>query len=155
MARLTALQADFKKSQGKELYVKGFTTTNIAEIIGIGVKTLGRWKDEGRWEDEKELHSLKPSNIRRLTLKMALAIEKGEELPYKADDVSKIVAAFDRITDSKKIAVYTMESLDGFSNYMLEQAGKSTGKKRELILEYLKNIRPHFDAYITELLQHD
>lgn len=155
MARLKAADADYKKSQGKELFVKGFTITNISEIIGIGVKTLGKWRDEDKWDEEKELASLKPSNIRKLTLKMALAIEKGEPLPYKADDVSKVVAAFDRITDSKKIAVYSMESLDGFSSYMLEKAGKNIGKKRDALLDLIKEIRPHFDEYITELLQND
>lgn len=155
MARLTAVESDYKKSQGKDLFVKGFTISNISEIIGIGTKTLGRWRDEGNWEEEKDLAALKPSNIRRLTLKCAQAIQNGEPLPYKADDISKIVAAFDRITDNKKIAVYTMESLDGFSSYMLEKAGKNTGKKREEVLTKLKEIRPFFDEYITELLQND
>ena len=155
MARLKAADADYKKSQGKELFVKGFTITNISEIIGIGVKTLGKWRDEDKWDEEKELASLKPSNIRKLTLKMALAIDKGQPLPYKADDVSKVVAAFDRITDRKKIAVYTMESIDGFSSFMLEKAGKNTGKKREELLNKLKEMRPFFDEYITELLQND
>lgn len=155
MARLTAAESDAKKSQGKDLFIKGFTITNISDIIGIGVKTLGKWRDDDNWEEEKELASLKPSTIRKLTLKMALAIEQGKRLPYKADDVVKVVAAFDRITDSKKIAVYTMESIDGFSSYMLENAGKNIGKKREVLLELLKEIRPHFDAYVTELLQND
>lgn len=155
MARLTAVESDYKKTQAKELFVKGFTIANISEIIGIGVKTLGKWRDVGKWNEEKDLAALKPSNIRRLTFKCALAIEKGEELPYKADDISKIVAAFDRITDSKKKAVYSMESLDGFSSYMLEKAGKNTGKNREEILKKLQEIRPYFDEWITELLQDD
>lgn len=133
-----------KNHKEKSFFVKGFTITNISEIIGIGVKTLGKWRDEDKWDEEKELASLKPSNIRKLTLKMALAIDKGEPLPYKADDVSKVVAAFDRITDSKKIAVYTMESIDGFSSFMLEKAGKNTGKKREELLNKLKEMRPFF-----------
>jgi len=155
MARLKASDADYKKTQGKELFVKGFNITNISEIIGIGEKTLGKWRKEGNWDEEKELQTLKPSNIRRQTLKCALAIEKGEEPPYKADDISKIVAAFDRITDSRKKAVYSMESIDAFCSYMLEKAAKNQGKKRENILELIKEIRPHFDAYITELLQDD
>lgn len=155
MARLTAAVADYKKSQGRELFVKGFTIANIAGIIGIGEKTLGKWRKDNAWDEEKDLAALKPSNIRRLTLKMALAVERGEELPYKADDVSKIVAAFDRITDNKKIAVYTMESLDGFSSHMLAKAAQNSGKKREDILSIIKAIRPYFDDYITELLQND
>ena len=155
MARLTSAEADYKRSQGKELFVKGFTITNISEIIGIGVKTLGKWREENKWDDEKDIAALKPSNIRRLTLKCALAIERNEPLPYKADDVSKIVAAFDRITDSKKIAVYTMESIDGFTSHMLEKAAKNTASKREQILDLIKEIRPHFDFYVSELLQND
>lgn len=155
MARLTAAESDYKKSQAKDLFVKGFSITNISDIIGIGMKSLGKWRDEGKWDEEKELAALKPSNIRRLTLKAALAIEKGEELPYSPDQISKIVAAFDRITDSKKKAVYTMESIDGFSSYMLEKAGRSEGKKRENLLTKIKEIRPFFDEYINELLQND
>lgn len=155
MARLTAAESDYKKSQAKELFVKGFTVANIAEIIGISAKTLGNWRAAHKWDEEKEISALKPSNIRRLTLKMALAIEKGEPLPYKSDDISKVVAAFDRITDSKKIAVYTMESFDGFSSHILVKAGENTGKKREALLELLKAVRPHFDSYITDLLQND
>jgi uncharacterized protein Yka (UPF0111/DUF47 family) len=155
MGRMTAAEADYKKSQGRELFVKGFTVANIANIIKVSEKTLGNWRKNDLWDDEKEISSLKPSNIRRLTLKMALAVEKGEALPYKADDISKIVAAFDRITDNKKIAVYTMESIDGFTSHMLEKAGKNTGKKREIILDLIKEIRPYFDSYVSDLLQND
>lgn len=136
MARLTAVEADYKRSQGKELFTKGFSIANISEMIGIGIKTLGKWREEGK-----------------LTLKCAQAIERGEPLPYKADDITKIVAAFNRITDHNKIAVYTMESLDGFTNFILEKAGQSTGKKRESYMNTIKEIRPYFDMYITELLQ--
>ncbi|MGM8362126.1 hypothetical protein ACSV4D_09450 [Flavobacterium sp. ARAG 55.4] len=153
--RMTAVESDYKKSLGKDLFIKGFSMTNISEIIGVGIKTLSKWRDEDKWQDEKDLNSLKPSTIRNLTLKMALAMERGEPLPYKADDVSKTVAAFDRISDSKKKVVYTMESIDGFSQFMIVQAGNAIGKKREELLEQLKTIRPFFDKYISELLQND
>ena len=48
-----------------------------------------------------------------------------------------------------------MESIDGFSSFMLEKAAKSTGKKREEILEKIKDVRPYFDEYINQLLQDD
>ncbi len=153
--RMTSVERDYKKSQSKDLFVKGFSMNNISEIIGVGIKTLSKWRDDFNWQDEKDLNSLKPSTIRNLTLKMALAIEKGQKLPYKADDISKVVAAFDRISDSKKKAVYTMESIDGFSQWMIVQAGNNTGKKRDEFLELIKEIRPFFDRYVTELLQND
>ena len=155
MARLTAAQADYKKSQGKDLFIKGFSITNISEIIGIGTKTLAKWRDEDDWEKEKELSNIKPSEIKNLILRYVLDIKEGKKPSHKADDLSKIAAAFDRLNDSRKKAVYTMESIDGFCSFMLEKAGKNTGKKRESLLELTKEIRPYFDAYVNELLQND
>lgn len=153
--RMTAAQSDYKKSQAKDLFVKGFTLTNISEIIGVGVKTLSGWRELHNWEGEKELNSIRPSEIKNLILKYVVAIKDGKKPEHKADDLSKISAAFDRLNDSRKKAVYTMESIDGFSQFMMVEAGTSTGKKRDEILETLKIVRVHFDKYVTELLQDD
>lgn len=155
MARMKREQQIEKKSQGRSLYAAGFSLTDIQSIIGVTIKTLSAWATDDNWEEERELSAIKPSVMKRLTLKCALAIQKGEPLPYKADDISKIVAAFDRITDSRKKAVYTMESVDGFTQYMLSKAGKAKGKKQDELLDFIKSVRPYFDAYITQLLQDD
>ena len=155
MARLKSEVRDRKKREAKHLFVNGFSIINISKIVKIGVKSLGDWRKQDKWDEEKDLHSLKPSEIRKLTLKQAVAISKGEKLPYKSDDIAKIVAAFDRITDNRKIAVYSMESIDNFSNFLLEKAATAKPKQRELVLEVLQEIRPYFDEFITKLLQDD
>lgn len=152
MGRPSAEVSDRKKREAKNLYVNGFSLTNISKIVKVGLKSLGNWRDEGNWEEEKELNTIKPSAIRKLTLKQALAISKGEPLPYKTNDIINTVAAFDRITDSKKIAVYSMESIDTFTNFMLEQAAVSKSKKREEILVIIKEVRPYFDQFIAKLI---
>ncbi len=155
MARLKREERLEKKSQGRQLFGSGFTYADISKILGVTQKTLSTWAKEDNWEEERELSAIKPSVMKRLTLRCALAIQKGEPLPYKADDISKIVAAFDRITDSRKKAVYTMESIDGFTQFMLKKAGKSKPQMREELLKVIKSIRPYLDSYITELLQND
>ena len=155
MARLTASDSDYKKSQGKDLFIKGFTLTSISEIIGIGVKTLSNWREKFEWEKERELNNIRPSEIKKLILQYVQDIKDGRKPTHKADDLSKISAAFDRLNDSRKKAVYTMETLDALCSFMLEKAGKSQGKKRDLLLEKIKEIRIEFDEYVTELLQND
>jgi hypothetical protein len=155
MARLRAEVRDQKKREAKQLYVSGFSITNISKIVGIGVKSLGLWKEEDNWEEEKELNTIKPSAIRKLTLKQALAISKGEPLPYKTNDIINTVAAFDRITDSKKRAVYFMESMDIFSNFMLETAAAAKPKKRQEVLDAIQLIRPYFDDLKAKLVADD
>ena len=153
--RMTSIERDYKKSQGKDLFIKGFSITNISEIIGVGVKTLSGWRDLHNWEGEKELNNIRPSEIKKLILQYVLDIKEGRKPIHKADDLAKISAAFDRLNDGRKKAVYTMESIDDFSQYMMVQAGTNTGKKRDEILELLKNTRVYFDKYVTELLQND
>lgn len=153
--RMTAVERDYKKSQGKDLFIKGFSITNISEIIGVGVKTLSGWRDLHNWEGEKELNNIRPSEIKKLILQYVLDIKDGKKPQHKADDLAKIAAAFDRLNDSRKKAVYTMESIDGFSQFMMVMAGTNTGKKRDEILELLQTIRVYFDKYVTELLNDD
>ncbi|SCY94603.1 hypothetical protein SAMN02927903_03039 [Flavobacterium caeni] len=152
---MTASERDYKQSQGKDLFVKGFSLPSISEITGVGIKTLGAWRDDGQWEKERELNNIRPSEIKKLILQYVIDIKEGRRPMHKADDLSKIAAAFDRLNDSRKRAVYTMESLDGFSQFMMVLAGNSTGKKREDLLELLKNSRMYFDKYVNELLQND
>ena len=153
--RMTAVERDYKKSQGKDLFIKGFSITNISEIIGVGVKTLSGWRELHNWEGEKELNNIRPSEIKKLILQYVLDIKEGKKPQHKADDLAKISAAFDRLNDGRKKAVYTMESIDDFSQFMMVEAGNSTGKKRDEVLVLLQTIRVYFDKYVTELLQDD
>lgn len=153
--RMSALDKELKMSQAKSLFVKGFSIQSISEITGVGAKTLASWRDNNNWEEEKDLASLTPTSIRNLTLKCAVAIQEGKPLPYSADQISKIVSAFEKISDTRKIAVYTMEALNNFSNYMVEKAAKQKGATREEILDFSQESRVHFDGFITELLQND
>lgn len=152
---MTLREREEKQAQGRRMYVAGFDLVDIVKILGVSEKTLRKWKDEDLWEDEKELAAMKPARLKRLTLECALAIERKEPLPYKADDISKIVAAFDRITDSRKVALYSMESMDCLTNFILEQAGKERGQQRERLIDLIKEVRPLMDKYITMLLQND
>lgn len=153
--RMTATDRDYKKSQGKELFIKGFALATISEIIGVGIKTVSNWRDLHDWEAEKELNNIRPSEIKKLILQYVVDIRDGKKPQHKADDLSKIASAFDRLNDGRKKAVYTMESLEDFSSFMVVMAGNSTGKKRLELIELLQTIRVYFDKYVNELLNND
>ena len=152
---MTAAESDYKKSQAKDLFVKSFSLTNISEILGVGIKTLSNWRELYDWDNEKELNSIRPSEIKKLILQYVLDIRDGKKPAHKADDLAKISAAWDRMDDDRKKAVHTMESNHGFSQFMIVQAGTNTGKKRDDILELLQAIRVFFDKYVNELVSND
>jgi hypothetical protein len=153
--RMTAAQSDYKKLQAKDLFVKGFSLTNISEILGVGVKTLSNWRELYNWENEKELFAIRPSEIKKLILQYVLDIRDGKKPVHKADDLAKISAAFDRMDDDRKKAVHTMESFDGFSQFMVVQAGNNVAQRREELLLLLQRIRIYFDKYVNELVSND
>lgn len=129
--------------------------TNISELTGVGAKTLSGWKEDDDWDSAKELFNIKPSEIKKMILEYVSDLKAGKTPRYKSDDISKIAAAFDRVNDTRKIAVYTMESFDRISSHMMSLAAESSGKKRDKILDDLKSLRVYFDGYISEILQHD
>jgi hypothetical protein len=150
--RLTNSERDYLMSQGGDLYSKGFSIQSIHDLLKVGTKTLYKWKDEDNWEEKKELNLIRPSEIKNMILQYVVALKNGESLPYKADDLSKIAAAFDRLDDNRKTAVYTMETFGAFSSFMMQKAGTSKGKKREELLQQIKDIRVEFDDYVTQIL---
>lgn len=153
--RLSAADRDYLIARGSELYCKGFSLKNIAELLQVTEKTVAKWRDEDDWETKAKLHNIRPSEIKNMILEYLLAIKNGETPVYKADDLSKIAAAFDRLNDKRKKAVYTMEAFDDFSAFMLEKAGKETGKKREAMIKLVQTIRIHFNHHVTTLLRQD
>src|SRR5690606_22325200 len=141
--RMTAAQSDYKKLQAKDLFVKGFSLTNISEILGVGVKTLSNWRELHNWENEKELFAIRPSEIKKLILQYGTNIKERKQSRHKAYDSATITAACDRMYEDRKKAVHTMESFDGFSQFTVVQEGNNTGKKRDEVLELLQTIRVH------------
>lgn len=151
--RLTNQERDRKIADAKGLFIKGLSIQTIAEIIYITEDTIQKWRKLFDWDKEKELYSISPSEIKSLILENVKAIKEGKKMPYKADEISKLVSAFDKITDSRKKAVYTMESFDGFSNWIIEQAAIQKGKKRQELITITKEIRTLQDQYINTLMQ--
>lgn len=150
--RLSTKERDYLMARGCELYCKGFAQKNIAELLGVSENTVAKWRNEDEWDTKAKLHNIRPSEIKQMILTYLLAIKNGEKPPYKADDLSKVTAAFDRLNDKRKKAVYTMESFDCFSAFVLEKAALSDATKRESLLLMLKTTRTYFNYYVSSLL---
>lgn len=150
--RRTNAELDYLKAQGGELYAKGFSIQTIVEMTGVTPKTAYKWREECDWEHLKELHNLRPSEIKKMILDYVVALKNGEPLPYKADDLSKVAAAWDKIDDKRKRAVYTMETFSGFSSFLIDRAATAKGKKRQERLDQLKDLRVLMDEFVNMVL---
>jgi len=101
-----------EKNYAEMLYVeKNMTPQAIAEEIGRNIKSIYSWRDKGNWDETKELFQTGPTELRKLLLKEATRItkgekrlnEKGEEVAsIDADSLSKVMKAYDYM--SKKLS---------------------------------------------------
>lgn len=153
--RMSNIEKDKKMADALGMYIRGYSLQSISEMetILVGVKTLAKWAKDECWDEQKELQNISPNEIRAMILKNVAAIKSGKAMPYKPDDISKLAAAWDKMDDAKKKAVYTMEAFDAFIDFLLDKTARhKSGKKREKALETLKEVRELQDEYMQTLL---
>jgi transposase-like protein len=90
------------KSVIEDLYInKDYTLEQIAAEFDISVQTLSKWKkgekDQKTWDERKVFVQLTPTRLKEMLLGEALSISEGKEPTFKADSISKIMAAVDRL----------------------------------------------------------
>nr|WP_294922183.1 hypothetical protein [uncultured Flavobacterium sp.] len=152
--RMHNSERDKKISDALGLYVRGYSLQTISEMetIKVGVKTLTAWKNKFKWEEEKQLQNISPNEIKAMIRSNIAAIKSGKQMPYSPDGISKLAAAWEKMDDVKKKAVYSMEAFDSFIDWFMDVIAKSKAEKREKNLEYLKIIRLLQTEYIDTLI---
>ena len=101
-----------EKNYAEMLYVeRNITPQAIAEELGRNIKSIYSWRDKGKWDETKELFQTGPTVLRKLLLKEATRITKGEKrlndkgaevASIDADSLSKVMKAYDYM--SKKLS---------------------------------------------------
>lgn len=101
-----------EKNYAEMLYVeKNMTPQAIAEELGRNIKSIYAWRDKGNWDETKELFQTGPTELRKLLIKEATRITKGEKrlnengeevASIDADSLSKVMKAYDYM--SKKLS---------------------------------------------------
>jgi hypothetical protein len=104
---------------------KKWPPERIAEAIERDIKTIYSWRDKYRWEETRDLFDTGPIELKRILLKEATRIARGEprfdsngnELPpIDADALSKVMKAYDYMSKKAGPAVCrdVLIELDGF-----------------------------------------
>lgn len=118
---------------------RGMSPQLIAENTGRNIKTIYAWRDKGMWDDTKEMFDSGPVQLKKILLKEAIRITKGEERvdevgnkvkPIDADSLSKIMKAYDYMSTKLSPTIFRDVFVE-FDNYM-------TGIDPKVALEFTK-----------------
>ncbi len=106
---------------------KRYTPEAIAETLGRNIKTIYTWRDDNGWEETKDLLAVGPTELKKILLKEAVRIAKGEARKddqgnevkgIDADALSKVMKAYDYMSQrtSPEVIHDVLVELD---NYMV------------------------------------
>lgn len=140
--RLTKKESDQKKRQGKRMFINGFSVDEIASILEVHIETIKRWKKQYDWQKEKDVHSLSISELKRETLQTFADMKEGKTPKLSPDQLSKLAATFDKLSDKKKALAYMYENFELLSDALLKDALSERKKAdKEKKLEMAKYVR--------------
>ena len=118
-----------ERNYAATLYIeKGVKPEAIAQELGRDKKTIYRWRDEENWDDTKELFDTGPTELKRILLKEATRIAKGEArtdsdgnaIPgIDADSLSKVMKAYDYMSKKLSVEVFR-DAFVEFDNWMAD-----------------------------------
>lgn len=132
-----------KDRQARELYIKGYTLKEIAEKVGVSVRTIQSYKKDanGEWDKAQEVYNLSPRGIAEMYLEgfraaMLEATEKPEIMldPAKADALSKNYATLKKIAPGSLAFGYILDFAKTTIEYLKANAP-----------ELEKQLRPHWE----------
>jgi hypothetical protein len=124
-----------------------YTCEAVAEALDRDIKTVFRWRDEGKWEETRELFDTGPTALKKILIKEATRIARGEErvdangdkLPgIDADALSKIMKAYEQMSKKASPAVVfeVLKELDTFLCGINPQLAAEMTKYHKLFLQH-------------------
>jgi len=118
-------QAEMKYAES--LYVeKGVSPQAIALELDRNIKTIYSWRDKYNWDETKNLFESGPMELKKILLKEAVRIVKGEIVlgddnkpkpGIDADSLSKVMKAYDYMNKKLSVEVFRDAFVD-FDNWM-------------------------------------
>lgn len=144
--RLTKEQSEKKRLDGKRMFINGLSYTEISKILEVHIDTVKKYALADHWEDAKKMHQVSIGEMKAEVLNTFHSLKNGEKPKLSADQITKVVAAFEKLNDRKKNVAYAVENFELLTNALIQKATKSSSKKQ-------KEERIHILKYVSEVMQ--
>ncbi len=152
MPRFTKAQQHQKILQAKDLYIKGFDYSTIADTMDIAENTVRKWGRENGFEDARNSNIIALSEMRNIILQSFSDVCNGKDPKISAEKAVKYAAAFEKFSDKKKVLTYMYEGFELLTTEYIAAIEKAEQKQdRQRSLDDLKVLRDKMDKVITRL----
>ena len=130
------LSLDEKKAIAFDLYLDtDKSQKEIAKIVGVTEKTLGKWKIDGEWDLLKNATSITARNIIDNLYKRAFALSENPD--SKADDIIKIANSIEKLSNKKVTISQIINVFKDFTSWAFGQDAELTKEINLLQKKYI------------------
>jgi len=140
MPKLSKIELDAKKQEGRNLFVKKFDFIQISKLIKVSTRTLSKWSKEEGWEELKKMQDLSISSLKNQILETFHDMKSGRTPKLTSDEISKLASAFEKLSDRKKHLAYMYDSFQELIAELAKEVTLAKGKDKESKLEIYKYI---------------
>ncbi|MDR2002142.1 MAG: helix-turn-helix domain-containing protein [Prevotella sp.] len=140
----TKAELDRLREIAEDYYIRlGKTGRDIAELLDVSEQTVSNWKKgrdgEQSWDDRKRDIQLTPVKLKELLMLEAHKVVKGDKSDVNADQLSKFMAAIDRLDKSvnPRVAMSVLQMRD---NFMAEVAPERAIEDLEYNKQFLQRL---------------
>lgn len=152
MAKFSSARQRQKILHAKDLFIKGFDYSTIADVLDVAENTLQKWGRENDFESAKQACSITLSEIRNTILQSFADLKDGKEPKISPDTAAKYGAAFEKFSDRRKILTYMYEAFEYLTQeYISSIQSAITARDKEKSLSDLRTLRDKMDRVITRL----
>jgi len=136
----------------RQLYVKGFDASTIADILKVSANTINRWAREHNFERSKRSQLIALSEIRKSILESYADMLEGRTPKIKPDDAAKYAVAFERFSARKQVLTYMYEAFELLTEqYQRNIQLAQSRQEKEQALADLQKLRQNMDVVINNL----
>lgn len=141
--RLKKAQSDVKRREGKRMYVKnGLALLEVATVLEVHIDTVRRWHKNDQWEKAKNMQVISIDGLKEEILNTFNEIKAGKTPKMSADQISKLVASFEKLSDKNKNLAYCIENYELLTDELIQKISEARGEKeKQYRMDIVKYVR--------------
>ncbi|MBQ0113454.1 MAG: hypothetical protein KBT03_10015 [Bacteroidales bacterium] len=152
MPKLSKQETELRRQQARDLYVKGFDCSTIADLLNMSVTTINKWADLLNFEQAKKARSITLSEMRETILDSFQKLKAGEKPSISPDAAAKYAKAFEQLSDHKRCLPHFFEAFEVLTDRLTLLVQNASSKaEREFNLSCLKHVREESNKILTEI----
>lgn len=130
--------------EAQDLYVRGKTLVQIAELLPVSRQSLTKWKREGDWENKRRAYLTTGAGssevLRDAIMKLIEEIRENGVDGSRADELAKLVGALSKLERTGDLRAAVLLAMRRFSAFVADRYPEEKKKFYRVIRDFFRTV---------------